>query len=50
MISLIVPPLNLQFSRIFFKFEGEFSNQENMQQFCHTVVKLNVPFEYVFQT
>ena len=35
---------------ILFKFKGEFSNQKNMQQFCHTVVKLNTSFENVFWT
>jgi len=33
---------------ILFKFKGEFSNQKNMQQFCHTVLKLNASNDNVF--
>ena len=35
---------------ILFKFKGKFSNQKNVQQFYHTVLKLNVSIDVVFHT
>jgi len=35
---------------ILFKFNGEFSNLRNTQQFYHIVVKLNTSLDIVFQT
>jgi len=40
---------NPYFIGILFKFNGEFSNSKNVQQFYHIVVKLNASLEVVFR-